>query len=175
MSVRIENIHVNLNKKNNELNLTGLNVTDVEEYNNGRISPVSDPRSPSPIQSFFQKAKEATKKVSKVFQRPSSPTLSFDELQTTHLYELGDSYLQTPSPKTLALIRQEVKGLGYKNPIVQTMRSYAEGVFENAAYTREGKVEKNLVNALGGSTLSTGGGPTRKRKRHSRKKITRKH
>ncbi len=175
MSVRLENIQVNLNNKNNELNLTGLNVTEIEEYNNGRASPASDPGAPSPIQSFFQKAKNVRKKVSQVFKRPSLPSLSFEELQKTNLYELCDAYLQDPSPKILKMIRQEVKSLGHKSPIVQTMRSYAEGVFENAAYTQEAKREKNLVNALGGSILSTGGRHTRKRKRHSHKKNTRRH
>jgi hypothetical protein len=178
MSIALKNIQLNFKentRNNNNLNLTGLNVTEVNDYNNERASPVSDPRAPSPLQSFFQKAKNVTKKVSRVFKRPSSSALSFEQLYATRLYQLYDSYLQDPSPDILRMIQQEVKQLGNKSLIVQSMRAYAEGVFENAAYTKEAKIEKTLVNALGGSTLSSGGRHTQKRKRRSHKKNTRKH
>jgi hypothetical protein len=169
MSVDPNNIEVKFNKKNknnNNLNLTGFNVTEVEEYNNGRVSPVSDPRAPSPFQSFFQKAK---KSLSTVLKRPPRETLSFENLQTTYLYNLYDAYLQNPSPDILTKIKEEVKNLGPRHPIVQSIRSYAEGVFENAAYIREAKREKELVNALGGSTLSSGGKRKTLRRRRGRK------
>ena len=165
MSASLENIHVNLENKN-ALNLRGLNVTNVEEYNNGRVSPASDPRAPSPFQSFFQKAKEATKKVSKVFQRSSSPLIPFEEIQDTPLYQLYDLYMVNPSPQLLQRIRQEVKHLGYNAPLVKTMRSYAESAFENAYYTRVANTEKAVVNALGGSILSQGG---RRKTKHQKK------
>lgn len=169
MSVSSENIRVKL--LSNNLNLNNLNVTQVEEENNERpVTPVSDPRAPSPLASFFQKAKEATRKVSRVFTRPSSPLLSFEDIQKEPLYTAYEAYLIRPSPQALQELRQEVKRLGFDHPVVQTIRSYAEGAFENAAYTGVANIEKTAVNALGGTILSHGG----RRKRKMKSKRTRK-
>jgi hypothetical protein len=173
MSVRETNVQVEFDP--NSLDLSDLNVTEVEEINNGRATPASEPRgpspSPSPFQSFVQKAKAATKKVSKVFKRPSSPALSVEEVQETPLYKLVTLYLAYPTAQSLQKIKQEVKELGYEDPTVQTLRIYAEHLYEDALYTREGKAEGTLVNALGGSRLSYGGRrTTRKRKTRSQKR-----
>lgn len=173
MSVSETNIQLEIDPSS--LDLSDLNVTNVEEINNGRSTPASEPRgpspSPSPLHSFVQKAKAATKKVSKVFKRPSSPALSFETVQETPLYTRMVQYLNHPTPQTLQTIKQEVKELGYENPVVQTLRTYAENLYEDALYVDEGKSEGSLVNALGGSRLSYGGRRTRrKRKARSQKR-----
>jgi len=169
MSVSSENIRVKL--LSNNLNLNNLNVTQVEEENTERaVTPVSDPRAPSPLSSFFQKAKDVTRKASRIFTRPSSPQLPFETVQKEPVYILYEAYLTKPSPEALQDLRQEVKRLGFANPLVQTVRSYAEGTFENAAYTRVANVEKAAVNALGGTILSHGG----RRRRKAKSKRTRK-
>jgi len=159
-------------------NFTNINAEEVEEYNNGRASPVSDPGLASHSSSFFQdigkQFKKLGSKASKVFhQSPSPSLLPYENIQGEPLFLLYDTYLSSPKNTILKNIKEEVKRRGKNDPLVQTLRFYAEAQYEDAARRSIAKNEEKLVNALKGTTLSSGGRQTKRKSRRSTRRYKR--
>ena len=164
MSVNLKNIAFTMDPIDEEL--ANLNVTFVDNSSNSEraSSTTSEPRPPSRLQSFVQKAKQ-------VFSRPAVTLLSFEELHEEPLYALYEGYIAHPSKTQLKKVKSLVKELGYRNPVVSSLRTYAEELLETLSYTQEAKELEDLVQVLGGSPLSHGGTQKTRmlRKRHKRR------
>jgi len=159
-----------VNPNNVNLNLENENVIGViEDTNNERFSPVSDPGSRSPSPHFFPEGfRRIASRVGNNIFGPPKATLTEKQIENEPLYKLYMNYQENPTPEKLSKIKKLAANAGFRSNLVKTLRSMAAFTFSESTYepSIERKNIKALIHALGTTNLTSGG----KRKNNSKKK-----